>query len=92
MNISGILAIRARAMRPPSYRLELVAPRSSCQDFVNPSNCYGAMVRASIYWRLSFLKEVHMRLAAKEEIFYRSWEEGTGADPWVVVDLKIVKK
>ena len=42
--------------------------------------------------KLSFLKEVHMRLPAKEEIFYRSWEEGTEADPWVVVDLKIVKK
>ena len=42
--------------------------------------------------KLSFLKEEHMRLPAKEEIFYRSWEEGTGADPWVVVDFKIVKK
>ena len=28
----------------------------------------------------------------KEEIFYRSWEEGNETDPWVVVDLKIVKK
>ena len=26
---------------------------------------------------------------AKEEIFYRSWEE---EDSWVVIDLKIVKK
>ena len=28
-------------------------------------------------------------LPAKEEIFYRSWEE---EDSWVVIDLKIVKK
>ena len=38
------------------------------------------------------MTEGNLRLAGKEEIFYRSWEEGNEADPWVVVDLKIVKK
>ena len=38
------------------------------------------------------LKGKDVRMPAKEEIFYRSWEEGNEADPWVVVDLKIVKK
>ena len=38
------------------------------------------------------LKEGNIKLAGKEGIFYRSWEEGNVADPWVVVDLKIVNK
>ena len=38
------------------------------------------------------MTEGNLRLAGKEEIFYRSWEEGNEADPWVVVDLKIVRK
>ena len=37
-------------------------------------------------------KEGKIRLPGKEEIFYRSWEEGNESDPWVVIDLKIVKK
>ena len=37
-------------------------------------------------------KEGKIRLPGKEEIFYRSWEEGNESDPWVVVDFKIVKK
>ena len=38
------------------------------------------------------VKEGKFRLPGKEEFYYRSWEEGNEADPWVVVDLKILKK
>ena len=38
------------------------------------------------------MKEGKFRLPGKEEFYYRSWEEGNEADPWVVIDLKIVEK